>query len=176
MSMKLTPLASSLTRACPSPGSGVGTSSRWSTSGPPGSVMRMAFIELVLLPRLARQRAGHNTGKGMNEQWQCVQGLGASELDAVRLRLLASAHLDVIQDFQMVRQELHRCDEHVCVPRRAQLGHQIGKVGFEPRLRRMAGALIAELPAFRKKAGERGDVLRRLMQVGDVVRLLFDHP
>src|SRR5512132_4314254 len=42
--MKLTPIASSRTSACPLPGCGVSTSASFSSSGPPVEETRMAFM------------------------------------------------------------------------------------------------------------------------------------
>ena len=58
---------------------------------------------------------------------------------ALRLRLLASRDVEVVEDLQMIGDELERRDQDVAMTAGPQSGEEIDQVGLEPGFRRVAG-------------------------------------
>ena len=73
----------------------------------------------------------------------------------------------------MVGQELHWGNQDVCMACCMEFGHDIGKVRFEPFLRRMTRALVAEHPTILWKTGTFSNDGSCLLQMVDVVRFLL---
>src|SRR5579859_2277173 len=113
--------------------------------------------------------------QGFDEEGGGVERFDARELEAVLLRLLASANLDIVEDLQMIGQELDGGDQHMGVASCFQLWHDVGKVRLQPLFGRMTSALIAELPALIWQSNQPGNSRRCLFEMVDVIWfLLYD--
>ena len=55
----------------------------------------------------------HYRCQRLNKQWRGVERFDAGELDTMFFGLLASAYLDIIKNFKVIRQELDRRDQHM---------------------------------------------------------------
>src|SRR5258706_1466129 len=91
------------------------------------------------------------------------------------LCLATRSNLDIIKNFEMVGQKLHRSDQDMIVTGGTQFGHDIGKVRLEPFLWSMARTLVAEHPAIGWQSYHLSYPGRGLLEMIDVIRLVLDH-
>ena len=97
--------------------------------------------------RHLRQFTAHHFGKRLYQLRHNSRGLDAPKLNARLFGLLPCRDVDVVEDFQVVGEKLHRDDQRMPVARLSECGEQFLDVGAQPFLGGVACALVGELPA-----------------------------
>ena len=97
------------------------------------------------------------------------------EAESGLLGLLPGSDVDVVQDLQVVRQELHRDHQHVGCAGPTEAGEEVLEVGLQPLLRGVAGALVGEPPLPVAEGGARHHRVDRLHQLLQVLGLAVHH-
>ncbi len=87
------------------------------------------------------------------------------------MRLRGGGDVEVVEHLEMIREELHRRDEHRAMSRSGERGEELAQVGPQPLLRGMARALVGPPPPLGREPGAMGDELGGLAQLRDVLGL-----